>query len=93
MELIFSQYSIYSFLFAMIFLMSFQSLPKKSVKSGAAIIGLMCIVACLFFVFFCAANTSHGNVFKYIFRNKETKKSVLRPKFPEYVISCDYGLT
>ena len=72
MELIVSQYSIFSFLFAMIFLISFQSSPKKSVKSGVTIIDLICIAACLFFLYFSVQSMWAIAMFLNIF--SETKK-------------------
>ena len=53
---------------------------------------VVCIIACLVFMFCCALNTGGCNAFQQVFVNQKKKKKigVLRPNFPDYVISCDY---
>ena len=47
-----------------------------------------CVVARLVFVFCCTVTTGRCNAFQHIFVNK--KVLLLRPIFPDYVVSCDY---
>ena len=46
-----------------------------------------CVVGRLVFVFCCALTTGRCNAFQHIF-----KIGVLRPIFPDYIISCDYDI-
>ena len=48
---------------------------------------VVCVVARLVFVFFCAFTTGLCNTFQHIL-----EIGVLRSIFPDYVISCNYGL-
>ena len=51
------------------------------------------VVACRVIVIFRYELTKgRCNFFQHIFRNQK-KSGFLRPKFPDYVISCDYDLT
>ena len=51
---------------------------------------VVCVAARFVFLFCCALTTGHCNAFQHIFV-KEI--GVLRPIFPDYVISCDYDST
>ena len=72
-KLIFSQYNIFTNT-----IISFSN-PFSDLESGTLIIGLVCIVARLVFVFCCALTTGCRNVLQYNFGNKK-KSRVLRPK-------------
>ena len=50
---------------------------------------VVCVVARLVFLFCCALTRGRCNAFQRIF-HKLKKIGVLRPIFPDYVISCDY---
>ena len=50
---------------------------------------IVCVVARHVFVFCCALTRVHCNAFQHIFC-KLTEIGVLRPIFPDYVISCAY---
>ena len=52
---------------------------------------IVCVVARLVFVFSCALTMGRCNAFQHISVNQQ-KMEVLRSIFPDYVISCDYGL-
>ena len=65
----------------------FFSIIAKEVSQVSS--NVVCTVARLVFVFYCALTTDRCNAFQHIFRKlKEIR--VLRPIFPDYVISCDY---
>ena len=52
---------------------------------------VVCVVARLVFLFYCALTTGRCNAFQHIFVN--SKKSEFNdPYYPGYVISCDYVL-
>ena len=65
-------------------------MPKKSIKLGTLIIGLVCIASPLIFVFCRALTAGCCNVLTYFRKLKEIE--VLRTKFPDYVTSSDYVL-
>ena len=53
---------------------------------------VVCVVARLIFLFCCALTSGRCNALQYIFiKLKEIE--VLRPTFPDNVISCDYVQT
>ena len=73
--------------------MSFQSSSKMSIKLGAmygAQYSLCCNLPC-FRVLLCTHYRSLQCFSTYFCKLKEIR--VLRPMFPDYVISCDYDMT
>ena len=51
---------------------------------------VVCVAARLVFKFYCAVTTGRLQCFSTYF-GKLKEIGVLRPMFPDYVISCDYG--
>ena len=55
---------------------------------------VVCVVVRLVFMFCCALTTGRCDAFQHILKENQRKLKeirVLRPIFPDYVFSCDYG--